>query len=59
MPLVILGQGKVVQVPERPTRAEIERIERDNFPELFEVPEGQIMAKPPVLQKLWDSCIDY
>lgn len=45
-------------VPSLP-RAEIERLERHHFPELFEVCHTPVLPKPAVLQALWRNCTDY
>lgn len=45
-------------VPSLP-RAEIESIEREHFPELFEICHTPVLPKPAILQALWANCTDY
>lgn len=40
-------------------RTQIEQIEREHFPYLFEVCHSEIRPRPAPLQTLWNLCLDY
>lgn len=52
---------QILEFPSQHTlsRAQIEQIEREFFPDLFDVCHTEVRSKPLILQKLWSNCLDY